>query len=48
MKAKIWMLCTVLADENAPAMPVVFVESAAFVDGPQAAIAPPTANNDFS
>src|ERR1700730_4441799 len=24
MKAKIWVLCTVLADENAPAMPAVF------------------------
>jgi hypothetical protein len=24
MKAKIWALCTVLADENAPAMPAVF------------------------
>jgi hypothetical protein len=23
MKAKIWVLCTVLADENAPAMPAV-------------------------
>jgi hypothetical protein len=26
MKAKIWVLCTVLADENAPAMPAVFVD----------------------
>ena len=24
MKAKIWVLATVLADENAPAMPAVF------------------------
>jgi hypothetical protein len=24
MKAKIWVLCTLLADENAPAMPAVF------------------------
>jgi hypothetical protein len=24
MKVKIWVLCTVLADENAPAMPAVF------------------------
>jgi hypothetical protein len=24
MKAKIWVLCTVLTDENAPAMPAVF------------------------
>jgi len=28
MKAKIWVLCTVLADENAPAMPAVFVDEA--------------------
>jgi hypothetical protein len=28
MKAKIWMLCTVLADENAPAMPAVFADEA--------------------
>jgi hypothetical protein len=28
MKAKIWVLATVLADENAPAMPVVFAEEA--------------------
>jgi hypothetical protein len=26
MKAKIWVLCTVLADENAPAMPAVFAD----------------------
>jgi hypothetical protein len=26
MKAKIWVLCTVLRDENAPAMPVVFAD----------------------
>ena len=24
MKAKIWVLCTVLVDENAPALPAVF------------------------
>jgi hypothetical protein len=24
MKAKIWVLCTVLTDENAPALPAVF------------------------
>jgi hypothetical protein len=29
MKAKIWVLCTVLRDENAPAMPVVFANEAA-------------------
>jgi hypothetical protein len=28
MKTKIWVLCTVLADENAPAMPAVFVDKA--------------------
>src|SRR6202043_1357050 len=28
MKVKIWVLCTVLADENAPAMPAVFVDEA--------------------
>ena len=28
MKAKIWVLCTVLADENAPAMPAVFADEA--------------------
>src|ERR1700730_941333 len=28
MKAKIWVLCTVLADENAPAMPTVFADEA--------------------
>jgi predicted phosphohydrolase len=28
MKAKIWVLCTVLADENAPAMPAVFGDEA--------------------
>jgi hypothetical protein len=28
MKAKIWVLCTVLADENAPAMPAVFADGA--------------------
>jgi hypothetical protein len=26
MKAKIWVLCTVLTDENAPAMPAVFTD----------------------
>jgi hypothetical protein len=26
MKAKIWVLCTVLADENGPAMPAVFAD----------------------
>jgi hypothetical protein len=26
MKAKIWVLATVLADENAPAMPAVFAD----------------------
>ena len=26
MKVKIWVLCTVLADENAPAMPAVFAD----------------------
>jgi hypothetical protein len=26
MKAKIWVLCTVLTDENAPAMPAVFAD----------------------
>jgi hypothetical protein len=26
MKAKIWVLCTVLIDENAPAMPAVFTD----------------------
>jgi hypothetical protein len=29
MKAKIWVLCTVLTDENAPAMPAVFADEAA-------------------
>jgi hypothetical protein len=28
MKAKIWVLCTVLADENAPEMPAVFADEA--------------------
>jgi hypothetical protein len=28
MKAKIWVLCTVLTDENAPAMPAVFAGEA--------------------
>ena len=28
MKAKIWVLCTVLTDENAPAMPAVFADEA--------------------
>jgi hypothetical protein len=28
MKAKVWVLCTVLADENAPAMPAVFANEA--------------------
>jgi hypothetical protein len=28
MKVKIWVLCTVLADENAPAMPAVFADEA--------------------
>jgi hypothetical protein len=28
MKAKIWVLCTVLVDENAPAMPAVFADEA--------------------
>jgi hypothetical protein len=28
MKTKIWVLCTVLADENAPAMPAVFADEA--------------------
>ena len=28
MKAKIWVLSTVLADENAPAMPAVFADEA--------------------
>jgi hypothetical protein len=28
MKAKIWVLCTVLSDENAPAMPAVFADEA--------------------
>jgi hypothetical protein len=28
MKAKIWALCTVLSDENAPAMPAVFADEA--------------------
>jgi len=28
MKAKIWVLCTVLTDENAPAMPAVFANEA--------------------
>ena len=28
MKAKIWALCTVLTDENAPAMPAVFADEA--------------------
>jgi hypothetical protein len=28
MKAKIWVLCTVLADENAPAMPALFTDEA--------------------
>jgi hypothetical protein len=28
MKAKIWVLATVLADENAPAMPAVFAKEA--------------------
>jgi hypothetical protein len=26
MKAKIWVLCTVLADENGPAMPALFAD----------------------
>jgi hypothetical protein len=26
MKAKVWVLCTVLTDENAPAMPAVFAD----------------------
>ena len=29
MKAKIWVLCTVLIDENAPAMPAVLAEETA-------------------
>jgi hypothetical protein len=29
MKAKVWVLCTVLTDENAPAMPAVFADAAA-------------------
>ena len=29
MKAKVWVLCTVLTDENAPAMPAVFADEAA-------------------
>jgi hypothetical protein len=29
MKAKIWVLSTVLTDENAPAMPAVFADEAA-------------------
>jgi hypothetical protein len=28
MKAKAWVLCTVLTDENAPAMPAVFADEA--------------------
>jgi hypothetical protein len=28
MKAKIWVLCTVLVDENAPAVPAVFADEA--------------------
>ena len=28
MKTKIWVLATVLADENAPAMPAVFADEA--------------------
>ena len=28
MKAKVWVLCTVLTDENAPAMPAVFADEA--------------------
>jgi hypothetical protein len=28
MKAKVWVLCTVLTDENAPAMPAVFANEA--------------------
>jgi hypothetical protein len=28
MKTKIWVLCTVLVDENAPAMPAVFADEA--------------------
>jgi hypothetical protein len=28
METKIWVLCTVLADENAPAMPAVFADEA--------------------
>jgi hypothetical protein len=28
MKAKVWVLCTVLTDENAPAMPAVFADDA--------------------
>jgi hypothetical protein len=28
MKAKVWVLCTVLSDENAPAMPAVFADEA--------------------
>jgi hypothetical protein len=28
MKATIWVLCTVLTDENAPAMPAVFANEA--------------------
>ena len=26
MKARVWVLCTVLRDENAPAMPAVFAD----------------------
>jgi len=29
MKAKVWVLCTVLTDENAPAMPAVFADETA-------------------
>jgi hypothetical protein len=29
MKARVWVLCTVLSDENAPAMPAVFANEAA-------------------
>ena len=29
MKARIWVLCTVLTDENAPAMPAVFADETA-------------------
>jgi hypothetical protein len=28
MKTKIWVLATVLADENAPALPIVFADEA--------------------